>query len=240
MTTTLYYFSGTGNTLAFTRSLQRRIENCEITSIPRVLKKTAASTLEADAGTVAAPTTDGAPAPGTPETAPADSASTTHGGEDVGPEAITGDAIGIVAPIYMHNMPHIVSRFIDRISHADYLFFVFTGGGELGRGLQKAISQFAKRGLSVSALFNVALPSNYTPYGTPDAEKRTELLTAAETAADSIATIVRERGTHFDENGSGFIAANVCPGPLYHLGYRFIPKMDGSFVAEDHCTRCGI
>lgn len=45
---------------------------------------------------------------------------------------IKSGAIGIVCPIYMYNMPHIVSRFIEKILNADYLFMVYAGGGELG------------------------------------------------------------------------------------------------------------
>lgn len=198
MSTTLYYFTGTGNTLAFTRQLHRRFGEGQIVSIPQAMS-------EAN-----------------------EPAST----------------IGIVTPIYMHNMPHIVERFLEAkatlFSGAGYVFLVFTGGGELGRGLQKARRLFARRGITLSAVFNVALPSNYAPYGYPETTQQNRLFAASEHAADRIVETVRSGASHFDDTGSGFFATHVFPGPLYQTAYRFITKMDGRFVVEDHCTRCGV
>jgi ferredoxin len=198
MKTTLYYFTGTGNTLAFTRQLQKRFGESDIVSIPKAMD-----------GTI-------------------EPAST----------------IGIVTPIYMHNMPHIVARFLEtnapRLANADYVFLVFTGGGELGRGSQKAQRLFARQGITLQSVFNVPLPSNYAPYGYPDPTSQNDQFAASELAADRIVETVRSGASHFDDTGTGFVGANIFPGPLYHMGYRYIPKMDGRFVVEDHCTRCGI
>jgi ferredoxin len=153
---------------------------------------------------------------------------------------INGDRIGIVAPIYMHNMPHIVSRFVDRIGSARYLFFVFAGGGDLGRGVQKTRNLFARRGHPLAALFNVPMPSNYAPYGYPDVGSQQQQFADADAAVDRIVATVTAEKTHFDRPRTSFIASHLFPGPLYHLGYRFIPKMDGRFIVEDQCTRCGI
>ena len=49
---------------------------------------------------------------------------------------ITGEIIGIVCPIYMHNIPCIVVDFIKKIKEAKYLFMVYAGGGELGNGFK--------------------------------------------------------------------------------------------------------
>jgi ferredoxin len=197
MATTLYYFSGTGNTLAIVRRLRDRLDRCEIVSIASAVND-----------------------------------------RSRGP--VTGEAVGIVTPIYMHNMPHIVSRFLDRIESAEYLFFVYTGAGDLGRGIKRTKSRVRDCGLTLSAVFNVAMPSNYTPYGYPDDAAQARLLADAERALDTIVDRVGNRATHFDENGTGFFKANIFPGPFYNLGYRFIPRMDGSFSVDDTCINCGI
>lgn len=153
---------------------------------------------------------------------------------------IDGGVIGIIAPIYMHNMPHIVSRFIDRITNADYLFFIYAGGGELGRGLKKTRSRFTSQGLHLSALFNIPMPSNYTPYGYPDENHQAELFSAAARAIDRITETVTGRTEHFDGNSTGFFATHLFPGPLYQIGYRHIPGMDRNFSVDETCTHCGI
>ncbi len=50
---------------------------------------------------------------------------------------ITGDTIGIVCPIYYHNMPHMVRQFIKKIKKANYVFMVYAGAGDLGLGDKK-------------------------------------------------------------------------------------------------------
>lgn len=205
MKTTLYYFTGTGNTLAVAKALQSQLGDCKIYSIPQILK---------------AASSDESPEP------------------RVLP--ISGEAIGIVTPIYMHNMPHIVGRFIEHIEKASYLFFVYTGGGDLGRGLRKTQTRLAKRGLSASAIFNVPLPSNYTPYGYPEGDEQRRLFAEAEEAVQRIAGLVNGGSTQYDGIGTSLFAANVFPGPLYQLGYRFVSKMDGRFTADENCTHCGI
>lgn len=155
-------------------------------------------------------------------------------------EKISAQVVGIVAPIYMHNMPHMVARFIERIRDPEYLFMVYAGGGELGAGVGKSRKQFARNGLTLSALFNLAMPSNYTPYGYPEESEQAELLRKAEGKIDSIAETAKGRSLHFDDSGTSFIKAHIFPGPLYQLGYRHIATMDRGFAVDDRCTSCGI
>jgi ferredoxin/flavodoxin len=199
MKTVLYYFSATGNALAVAKRIRERLEDCELSPIPRVMAR----------------------ADGTRE-------------------EIEGSVIGIVCPIYMHNMPHIVSRFVEKIVDADYLFMVYAGGGELGRGLRKTRKLFSRRGLALSALFNIPTPSNYTPYGYPDESLQTARFADADRAIDRITEVVINRADHFDGSKTAFFAANVHPGLLNQLGYSFMPKMDGYFSVENQCTGCGI
>lgn len=150
------------------------------------------------------------------------------------------EVVGILAPIYMHNMPHMVSRFLERIEQPEYLFMVYTGGGDLGAGLGRTRKRFSRLGLHLSALFNVPMPSNYTPYGYPDEQEQQRRFQASEQRVGEIAETIRKRGSHFDSSNSSFFERYLHPGPLYQLGYRFIPKMDGGFSVDDRCTSCGI
>ena len=199
MKSVLYYFTGTGNTLAVAKRLKAGLGDCELVSIPQVM-----------AG---------------------------------GSEALPGSAapvVGIISPIYMYNMPHMVSRFLATVRQPEYLFMVYTGGGELGSGLRKTKNQIRKHGLQLSALFNVPMPSNYTPYGYPTEEEQAERFNAADQKISRIVETVAQRASFFDGNNTSFLRSHVHPGILYQMGYRFISKMDGGFSVDDRCTGCGL
>ncbi len=153
---------------------------------------------------------------------------------------ISGEAIGIISPIYMHNMPLIVTDFITKIKSADYLFFVYTGAGDMGKGDKIVRNHVSRNNLKLSALFNVAMPSNYTPYGCPPLEKQKKLFAAAESRIDEIAEIITAKKAHFDKNSTGFFQKYIYPGLFYKLGHKFINKMDGSFKLDEKCNSCGI
>jgi ferredoxin len=140
----------------------------------------------------------------------------------------------------MHNVPHQVQAFIDCLGSVDYLFLVFAGAGEAGRGMGKAARRLQRRAARRTAVFNLAMPSNYTPFGAPDPEKTAALLAAAEGRMDRIAETVQRRAAHRDGPGVSAMAAFLFPGALFHLAFRFVPGMDRRFVAQDHCTRCGL
>jgi ferredoxin len=197
MKTKLFYFSGTGNSLAIARQISERLSDCELISISQIMTATA---------------------------------------EPSG--RITGTAVGIVAPIYMHNMPRIVSRFIETIETVEYLFMVFTGGGSLGSGLRKTRRLCARLGLPLSAVFNIPMPSNYTPHGCPTAEEQTELLATAAARVKDVVEAVEGQVVHFDDSNTSFVNTWLHPGPMYQLGYRFIPRMDAGFAVADACTAC--
>ena len=155
-------------------------------------------------------------------------------------EAFSGDVIGIVCPIYMHNLPHLVADFIRKITEANYLFLVFAGAGGLGHGDKRAERLFAEKGLRLSAIFNVAMPSNYANYGATPPEKQRELLNEAEKKVQEIARIVTDKAEHRDSNHTSFFQATIFPGLLYKFGYPRIPGFDSSFSTDEQCNGCGI
>lgn len=155
-------------------------------------------------------------------------------------EAIQGGCIGIVTPVYMHNIPHIVVNFIKKIQHADYIFIVFAGGGQLGTGIKKTRKLFKKQGLELSALFNVAMPSNYTPYGCPSNQLQEELFKKADGHIDALIDVISMKKTHFDKNNTDFFKAYIHPGMVYQLGYKFINTLDKDFSVDETCNSCSI
>jgi ferredoxin len=153
---------------------------------------------------------------------------------------IAGDVIGVISPIYMYDMPHIVIDFIKRIHQAQYLFFVYAGGGEPGGGLRSVQRLCKKRNLDLSALFNIAMPSNYTPFGCPDLQEQRSMLDAIDGRIAAIADTVSRRERHVDRNPTGFFKTIIHPGVLYRLGHAMIRRLDKDFSADESCNGCEI
>lgn len=153
---------------------------------------------------------------------------------------IRGETIGIVCPIYMYNMPYIVSDFIKKIKSAEYIFMVYSGAGELGSGLKETLRLFASRQLKLSALFNVSMPSNYTPFGAPPVEKQKLLLADFENRVADIVEIIQARESHMPGSNTSFFKTYIHPGILYRLGYSRINELDKSFSVDDNCNGCAI
>lgn len=153
---------------------------------------------------------------------------------------IKGDVIGIITPIYMYNMPHIVADFISKIKTADYIFVVYSGGGELGSGIKATKKIFKEASVQLSAVFNIPMPSNYTPFGCPSEDRRNEILGRVDQKVDDIVSIIRKKAEHYDSGNTSFARSYLYPGPLYKMGYKYISSMDRSFRWDDNCNSCGI
>lgn len=194
MAADIYYFTGTGNSLAIARQIGAKIKNTKLISIPQAMSQ-----------------------------------------EPIDVE----DILGIVCPIYMYNIPWLVADFITKIKSAPYIFLVFAGGGEPGDGINAARKLFTANGLTLSAAFNIHMPSNYTPYGATSAEKQQKHFQQAEAKIDTIIKTVTAKKNLLEKSPTGFLKSHIIPGILYKLGYKFIHKMDGRFIVEDQCNGCG-
>jgi len=153
---------------------------------------------------------------------------------------ITGAVIGIVCPIYMYNMPHLVADFIRKIENADYIFLVFAGAGDLGGGIDETYKIFESKNLALSSLFNLRMPSNYTPYGVYSPEKQNNIFAGIDKKVDKIVDTVKKRGRVIDSANTSLFKTHIFPGLLYRLGYSRINIMDKSFVTDDNCNGCSI
>ena len=195
MKTDIYYFTGTGNTLAVARKLSDKIENSKIISIPHIINKV---------------------------------------------NSITGEVIGIICPIYMHNIPYIVADFIKKIKEVKYLFIVFAGAGQLGIGLKATKKLCVTRNIKLSSLFNIPMPDNYTPYGYVPDDKQKELFDNADKKIEAIVKIVKGKKEHYDVSNTSLFKTYIHPGIHYKMGYDRIKILDKLFYADEKCDGCKI
>ncbi len=194
MKTDIYYFSGTGNSLAIAKQLGNMMDDSSITSIPDIMNKT---------------------------------------------NQIKGEVIGIVCPIYMYNMPHIVAKFIKRITSVNYLFIVFAGGGELGLGLKKTKKIFRDQNIKLSSLFNIPMPDNSFLYENTEMKLKMQF-DNADKLVKEIVRIVDRKEEHFDGSNTSLFKTYIHPGIYSNMGYSMIPKLDKDFMTNEKCDGCSI
>lgn len=196
MTTRIYYFTGTGNSLWTARQLAERLGDTTLTPMVRALA-------------------DG----------------------DLSPDE---DRVGLVFPVYMYRMPHLVTRFIAGLKVRRPVFAVATCGGAVGDLFEHVERALAAQGSTLEAGLSLPIQSNYVPFGgAPPEDELSARLERAEERIERIAGILAE-GKREVERTSSWFRAKVHPGLLYRLGHKFAPETDKKYTVDDSCDGCGI
>ncbi len=150
------------------------------------------------------------------------------------------DSVGLVFPVYMHRVPHLVADFIARLPELKYLYAVAVNAGDTGRVFSHFKQQLPRNRGPLKAGFSIVTPSNYLPFGeaVQDA-KREIMLIKAGRKLDSIAEKISSQKSFFDKEANFFVK-NIHPGLFYSMGYKYINYLDKNFYTDSRCTRCGI
>jgi len=195
MTTRIYYFTGTGNSLWIARVLAQRLGAGEPVPIVGALR-------------------DGELSPGE-------------------------QRIGIVTPVYMYRLPHLVVEFVKKLETKAPVFLVANGGGDPGDMMAWSQALFARCGLDLAQGLYLTVQSNYIgAWGAPEDDVLAQRLGKAAVRVDEVGAIIEggERMVHGDHSR---FRAWVHPGMLYRMGYRAVPTADGNYRVSDDCNGCG-
>jgi hypothetical protein len=124
MSTTLYYYTGTGNSLWIARILAKELGDAGTISISRI----SSGTLES-----------------------------------------RGDAVGIIFPVHIWGVPHPIIAFLNALAKdpSRYYFAVAVNAGQVAATLLQLKKLMHAKGLTLSSGFEIAMPSNYIPWGGP-------------------------------------------------------------------------
>ncbi|MCE5249644.1 EFR1 family ferrodoxin [bacterium] len=196
MTTDIYFYSGTGNSLWTARRLAEELGNTTLHPISKI----------------------DTPVSGAPD-----------------------GAVGLVFPVHMWGVPHKVLRFIDFLAEdtPNYFFAVAVNAGQVAATLLQLRKVMSMKGLTLSAGYDLVMPSNYIPWGGPGAEEKWR--PKIDTANEKIRRIAREVAQKtMKPMDKGPLWQNILFSWLYGISFKRVAQMDKSFHADEKCNSCGI
>jgi ferredoxin/NAD(P)H-dependent FMN reductase len=245
----IYYFSGTGNSLAVARDIAGKTGG-RLVSIPSSMK-----------GSEAAPS----------NTKGSEAAPSMMDSERITTDA---DVMGVIFPVYHKSIPLILKRFVEKMERLDkkYIFGVCTYGDTPGLATRHLGELVQSRGGQLAAGFGVHMPYNYI---TPSlvlkdffssftlreipVEKQQALFASAQEKIESIAAFVSARKSGTFEITADILTRLADTLNLYEtLGKSVWLKiagvdeqtdlsflesrqlMDRAFQADEKCNGCGI
>ncbi|MBN1336774.1 MAG: ferredoxin family protein [Deltaproteobacteria bacterium] len=151
-----------------------------------------------------------------------------------------GGRVGLVFPVYMYRMPHLVGDFVARLETRAPVFVVVTGGGDPGDLFARVERTFRRRGLDLSAGLFVRMPSNYLPFGgVPPDDELGVIHAAARARVEEIATLLAAGERRVERDYDRF-RAWIHPGQFYRLGHRYASVSDRQYQVEPSCNGCGV
>ena len=158
-----------------------------------------------------------------------------------GPPDGGAEAVGIIFPVHMWGLPRRVISFVDSLAYdpSPYCFAVAVNAGQVAATLLQMEKLMRSKGLTLSAGFSIAMPSNYIPWGGPGPEaKQVGRFAAAREKLGTIAAAVAAREASPLERGP--LWQNILLTGLNRLAFPHVPGMDKSFWVDGKCNGCGV
>ncbi len=156
-------------------------------------------------------------------------------------EAAGADAVGLVFPVHMWGVPALALRFIETMTGdpGKYYFAFAVNAGQVSRTLIQLKELLQSRGMTLSAGFDIKLPSNYIPWGGPGPAAKLERLhrEAGEKIKKAASLIMRKESGHIEK---GPLWQRIIFTFLYKRTFNMVPKMDKDFWTDEKCNGCAM
>lgn len=198
MKTTIYYFSGTGNSLAVAKDIARELNSrSNITEILPIAKLSSQKSIKVEA-----------------------------------------DSIGIIFPVYYHDIPPIIEELTTKLELSDtYIFGIATYNTEPGNALFNLNAALEKRGNRLASGFYISMPGNSVlimDHTTTDEENKKRFIEEKK-KIKKIAEAVKSQK-------SLGIEGSYNPAEKYEIKayLKDIYKVADQFWVTDKCNQCSI
>jgi ferredoxin len=157
------------------------------------------------------------------------------------PDVSRAEAVGIVFPVHIWGVPRRVIAFTEMLvkDPSCYYFAVAVHAGQVAATLLQLDHLLRARGLVLSSGFELAMPSNYIPWGGPGPEAaQIRRIEAAREKIGRIAAVVAARETRPVEKGP--LWQNILFSGLNRFSFSRVPTMDKAFWVDEKCNGCGV
>jgi ferredoxin len=154
---------------------------------------------------------------------------------------MTADTAGMVFPVHIWGVPVPVLQFVTSLTdvRSAYIFAIAVNAGQVSNTLVQLQQAMAERRLTLSAGFEIPMPSNYIPWGGPGPkEKQNQRFEQAKEKIGRIAGTIREKVPLPVEKGP--LWQRILFTAIYRASFSRVPAMDQKFWADDTCNACGI
>jgi len=149
--------------------------------------------------------------------------------------------LGLVFSVHAWGPPEMVTRFIRKLPPLPdaYVFCVMTYGMTPGSAGGITRHLLRERGIDLSAVYAVRMPTIYPPLGgAPGRKKRERRLADAERAIETtVESLKASPNGRFDKAG---VFWRIVGRMIYPLFRGSLPKSDRRFLADEKCNHCAI
>ncbi|MBW2558026.1 MAG: EFR1 family ferrodoxin [Deltaproteobacteria bacterium] len=154
---------------------------------------------------------------------------------------VSSKIVGLVFPVHIWGVTGPVVRFVNTLqgSHPDYVFAIAVNAGQVSNTLVQLKKIMTENGLNLSAGFEIAMPSNYIPWGGPGPrEKQRKCFELAQEKIFRIAVRIKEKANMPVEKGP--LWQRILFTAIYNMSFSHVPTMDKKFWVDDKCNACEI
>lgn len=151
------------------------------------------------------------------------------------------ERVGLVFPVHMWGIPALVLDFIKKMEKnpATYYFAAGVNAGQVSRTLVQLHEVLASYGLTLSAAYDILLPTNYIPWGGPGPiEKQEERFNHTREKIKQAAPLIISKAKGPIEKGP--LWQRVMLTWFYKMSFNKVGVMDKSFWTDGRCNGCGI
>jgi formate hydrogenlyase subunit 6/NADH:ubiquinone oxidoreductase subunit I len=152
---------------------------------------------------------------------------------------ITGEAVGIICPVYGFTIPNLVKEYLEKTAiRADYVFSIMTFGNISMAALAQMKKLLEKQGVQPHYLNEIRMVDNYLPFFEISRQLKMNKDESIELKINDIINDIKER-KHFCINHGGF---QKCISNVFSALWenkKTVTKRDKNFMINDLCNGCG-
>ena len=152
---------------------------------------------------------------------------------------ITGDAVGIICPVYGFTVPNLVKEYLEKaVIKADYVFSIMTFGNIALAALTQMKQLLEKRGVQPHYLNEIRMVDNYLPLFEIASQLQMNKDAGIESKINAIVNDIKARKRMLVHHGGLQRFISHAVSALWE-NKKTVNKRDRNFIVNELCNGCG-